>query len=114
MKHTGRHTGAFILLFLTEGDSYGRELLRKCEKELPFNPIDDAIIYRTLNKLESEGAVESYLDTSNQNKPIRKYKITKFGEARLNHFYEDIKEKMENLIFFIDKYNIWKEESSHD
>ena len=35
MKHTGRHTGAFLLLFLAEGDNYGGQLLQKCEEELP-------------------------------------------------------------------------------
>ncbi|MEH6939170.1 PadR family transcriptional regulator, partial [Bacillus sp. JJ664] len=45
MKHTGRHTGAFLLLFLTEGDSYGGKLWQKCEEELPVNPIDSSILY---------------------------------------------------------------------
>lgn len=52
MKHTGRHTGAFLLLFLAEGDSYGGKLLQRCEEELPINPIDSAIIYRTLQKIK--------------------------------------------------------------
>lgn len=113
MKHTGRHTDAFLLLFLTEGDSYGGKLLQKCEEELPINPIDSAIIYRTLKKLEKDGAVESYLGTSDSDKPIRMYKITLVGERRLKDFQTDIAEKMKNLSFFLNKYEEWKG-SNHD
>lgn len=108
MKHTGRHTGAFLLLFLTEGDNYGGKLLQKCEEELPINPIDSAILYRTLKKLEEEGAVESYLNTTTQDKPIRMYKITEVGKGRLEDFQVDIEEKMRNLAFFQEKYTKWK------
>ncbi|GIP51087.1 MULTISPECIES: PadR family transcriptional regulator [Paenibacillus] len=108
MKHTGRHTGAFLLLFLTEGDNYGGKLLQKCEEELPVNPIDSAILYRTLKKLEEEGAVESYLNTTTQDKPIRMYKITTVGKDRLEDFQVDIEEKMRNLAFFQEKYTKWK------
>ncbi|KFM99993.1 PadR family transcriptional regulator [Bacillus clarus] len=113
MKHTGRHTGAFLLLFLAEGDNYGGQLLQKCEEELPVNPIDSAILYRTLKKLEKEGAIESYLDTSDQDKPRKMYKITIAGKTQLADFQMDIEEKMKNLSFFLDKYKDWKE-SNHD
>lgn len=107
-KH-GRHTAAFILLFLTEGNSYGGKLLQKCEEELPINSIDSAIIYRTLKKLEEEGAVESYLDTSNQDKPIKMYKITAAGKIKLENFHIDIDTRIKNLLFFLSKYRKWKE-----
>ncbi|MFF2290594.1 PadR family transcriptional regulator [Peribacillus butanolivorans] len=113
MKHTGRHTSEFLLLFLTEGDNYGGKLLQKCEEELPVNPIDSAIIYRTLKNLEKEGAVESYLDTSDQDKPIKMYRITKVGKRKLEDFQIDIEGKLKNLSFFLNKYKEWKE-SNHD
>lgn len=86
MKHTGRHTSEFLLLFLTERDNYGGKLLQKCEEELPVNPIDSAIIYRTLKNLEKEGAVESYLDTSDQDKLIKMYRITTVGKKKIRRF----------------------------
>ncbi|RDI39149.1 PadR family transcriptional regulator [Falsibacillus pallidus] len=113
MKHTGRHTGAFLLLFLTEGDSYGGQLLQKCEEELPVNPIDSAILYRTLKKLENEGAIESYVDTIHHDKPVKMYRVTEEGKKQLGEFQRDIEEKMRNLSFFLTKYNHWQE-SSHD
>ncbi|QWH16435.1 PadR family transcriptional regulator [Bacillus mycoides] len=113
MKHTGRHTGAFLLLFLAEGDNYGGQLLQKCEEELPVNPIDSAILYRTLKKLENEGAIESYVSTSVPDKPRKMYKITTTGKEQLADFQMDIEEKMKNLSFFLDKYKDLKE-SNHD
>ncbi|TCJ01175.1 PadR family transcriptional regulator [Cytobacillus praedii] len=112
MKHTGRHTGAFLLLFLTEGDNYGGKLLQKCEEELPINPIDSAILYRTLKKLEEEGAVKSYVDTSGRDKPIRMYKITAIGKKKLEEFHIDIEEKMKNLTFFQEKYKERKDQNN--
>lgn len=109
MKHTGRHTGAFLLLFLTEGDNYGGKLLQKCEEELPINPIDSSILYRTLKKLEEEGSVESYLDASERDKPIRMYKITDVGKKRLEEFKIDIEEKIKNLSFFLERYKEWND-----
>ncbi len=108
MRHTGRHTGAFLLLFLTDGDNYGGQLLQKCEEELPINPIDSAILYRTLKKLEQEGAIESYLDTTGQDKPIRMYQITEVGKRKLEDFQIDIEEKIRNLSYFQEKYKEWK------
>ena len=113
MKHTGRHTDAFLLLFLTDGDCYGGKLLQKCEEELPINPIDSAILYRTLKQLEKEGAVESYLDTSEQDKPIKMYKMTSVGKRKLEEFKITLELKLKNLSFFLNKYTIWKE-SNHD
>ncbi|MEK4066597.1 PadR family transcriptional regulator [Peribacillus sp. FSL R5-0717] len=112
MKHTGRHTGAFLLLFLTEGDNYGGKLLKKCEEELPINPIDSAILYRTLKKLEEEGAVESYLDASDRDKPIRMYKITTVGKRKLEDFQIDIEGKIKNLAFFLEKYKEWNAQNN--
>lgn len=113
MKHTGRHTGAFLLMFLTEGDCYGGQLLQKCQDEIPVNPIDSAIIYRTLKKLETEGAVESYFNTSGE-KPTKMYRITETGERTLEDFHEDIESKIKNLSFFLGKYEEWKKGPQHD
>lgn len=104
MKHTGRHTGAFLLLFLAEGPTYGGHLMQRCAEELPYNPIDSAILYRTLKKLEEEGAVESYLPDSAQNKLVKMYRITPLGKERLAAFRTDIEEKQKNLAFFLKRY----------
>jgi DNA-binding PadR family transcriptional regulator len=108
LKHTGKHTGAFLLLFLTEGDNYGGKLLQKCREELPNNPIDSPILYRTLKQLEKEGCIESYLDSTDTDKPIKMYRMTEIGRTKLEAFKTDIQEKMKNLTFFMQKYKDWK------
>lgn len=107
-KH-GRHSAAFLLLFLAEEDNYGGKLLQKCEEELPMNPIDSACIYRTLIKLEKEGAVQSYWNTANQGKPIKMYRITAVGKKKLDDFQIDIETRIKNLSFFLKRYKEWKE-----
>ncbi|MET3318889.1 UNVERIFIED_ORG: hypothetical protein ABIC97_001984 [Peribacillus simplex] len=44
-----KHTGAFLLLFLTEGDNYGGKLLQKCASHQTFQDghILSKIIVRT-------------------------------------------------------------------
>lgn len=101
------------MMFLTEGDCYGGQLLQKCQDEIPVNPIDSAIIYRTLKKLETEGAVESYIGTSGE-KPIKMYRITETGKRTLEDFHEDIESKIKNLSFFLGKYKEWKKGPNHD
>ncbi|WP_128895226.1 PadR family transcriptional regulator [Longirhabdus pacifica] len=113
MKHTGRHTAEFILLFLAQEDSYGGKLLQKCEDELPVNPIDSAILYRTLKKLENENAITSYWMTSEEGKPIKMYKLTEMGKQKLDEFYILTQAKIKNLSFFMDQYSEWKA-SHHD
>lgn len=100
-------------MFLTEGDGYGGQLLQKCREEIPVNPIDSAIIYRTLKKLETEGAVESYFDATGE-KPIKMYRITETGKRTLEDFHEDIESKIKNLSFFLEKYEDWKKGPYHD
>ena len=104
MKHTGRHTGAFLLLFLAKGPTYGGDLLQRCEQELPFNPIDSAILYRTLKKLEVEGSVTSSLTTSPQNKLVKMYQLTSSGREQLKQFNKDIEQKLQNLLYFKKEY----------
>lgn len=53
------------------------------------------------------------MDTSDQDKPRKMYKITTVGKKQLEEFQIDIEEKIKNLSFFLDKYKDWKE-SNHD
>lgn len=59
-----RHTPAFILLFLAQKPAYGALLFKRLDEEMPFNLIDTPALYRALNGLEKEGAIEAYWDTS--------------------------------------------------
>ena len=86
---------------------------RNVKKSFPSIQLIVPFLYRTLKTLEKEGAVESYLDTSNQEKLIKMYKITTVGKRKLEDFQIDIEEKIKNLSFFLNKYKKWRE-SNHD
>lgn len=109
----GRHTSAFILLFLAEEPAYGGMLLKMLDKNLPFNTIDSAILYRKLKNLEKEGAIQAFWDTSTGNKPVKWYKLTDKGETLLAEFYKDILLRQKNLAFFLEQYQKLKEDQ-HD
>jgi len=102
----GRHVAAFILLFLAEKPSYGFELLKDFETNLPINIIDSAAIYRALKKLEENGFVESKWDTSESGAAKKYYSITENGYKELEEFKEDIELRYKNLGFFLDKYEV--------
>jgi len=100
----GRHTPAFILLFLAQKPSYGFELLKELESRLPFNPMDSAAIYRALKVLEADGSVEAEWDTSESGAAKKIYSITKIGVIKLSEFKKDIELRRKNLDFFISEY----------
>ena len=75
---------------------------RNVKKSFPSIQLIVPSLYRTLKTLEKEGAVESYLDTSNQEKLIKMYKITTVGKRKLEDFQIDIEEKIKNLSFFLE------------
>jgi DNA-binding PadR family transcriptional regulator len=100
----GRYTAAFILLFLTKKPSYGFELLKDFQTNLPTNLIDSAAIYRALKSLEKEGFVESHWDTSDSGAAKKYYKITKDGYDELDDFNKDISLRVQNLNYFLDEH----------
>lgn len=105
-NQTYRHTPAFILLFLTRGDLYGAALLETMLKELPSFNADSAVIYRSLQELEKEGAVKSYWETDVSGPARKWYKITDVGFVKLSEYKEDIEKRIKNLKFFLDMYNL--------
>ena len=105
----GGHTPAFVLLFLAETPTYGGELLKRFEKELPHNVIDSPSLYRTLNKLEEQGAVKSTWQKQTELRQIKLYELTEFGYNQLALFNEDIQARYENLTLFLKQYEKLKE-----
>ena len=75
-----------------------------CEEKLYANPIDSAILYRTLNILEKDGSINAYWDTEEKGKPKKWYKLTKLGREHLDEFYENILSRQRNFNYFIDEY----------
>jgi DNA-binding PadR family transcriptional regulator len=103
-----RHTPAFILLFLAHENLYGSALLKSMEKEMPCYHTDSAIIYRSLQELEKEGAVESYWETDTQGPARKWYKITETGLKKLAELKADIELRKKNFDYFLAAYKLIK------
>ena len=103
-KH-GRHGPAFVLIQLKSGPMYGLAILEKMKAEMPFCPFDTAAIYRALQQLEQQGAVEFDWDTSEPGPARKWYRITEQGEQLLEEFRSDIEKRLKNLTYFMDKLN---------
>lgn len=107
-KH-GRHLPAFILLFLAQEPAYGAVLLSKFQELLCNVNIDSAAIYRGLQDLEKENAVEFYWDTTEPGPAKKWYKITDKGLFLLEEFKVDIEMRKRNFEFFLQKFTELKE-----
>jgi DNA-binding PadR family transcriptional regulator len=103
-RKQSRHTPAFILLFLSEGPSHGAGLLARMEAEMPHCHSDSAGLYRSLQSLEKEGALETVWEEQASGTPRKIYKITRKGRATLRVLAEDIRGREENLRFFLQRF----------
>lgn len=112
-KKHGRHTPAFLLLFLADSPYYGASLLTKLQTELPYCFSDSSIVYRSLLEMEKNGLVETSWETQETGQPRKWYSITPKGRLALAEFAKDIHQRHENFEFFLAHYrkNIVSSES---
>lgn len=98
------HLPAFLLLFLSESADYGAGLMAKLRSELPFFLTDSSSVYRSLQELEEKGQAEAQWKISEDGVPRKWYSITPAGYRELEVFYEDIRKRQANLLFFLQRY----------
>lgn len=97
----GRHAPAFVLLALSPGPSYGLAILAFLERSLAGRRFDAASVYRTLQSLERDGAVEVRWERGEG--PRRKwYRLTSKGWALLDGYEADVRRRMEDFAFFLE------------
>ncbi|MGD6729893.1 MAG: PadR family transcriptional regulator [Pleomorphochaeta sp.] len=109
----GRHSQAFILISLTDGPSYGLDLKNRIANLTGNSEIDLSFLYRTLNKLERDGYLTSYLDDTSQGPARKYYKLTKSGYTLLDEFEVDIRDRVKNLQSFLTKYEELKQDEDN-
>lgn len=110
-KKHGRHTPAFLLLFLAQAPSYGALLLKKFQAELPYCLSDSASVYRSLQELEKNGLVETGWETRESGQPRKWYTITSKGMLALREQALDIRKRHANFEYFLSQYgNIIQDE----
>ena len=102
-KH-GRHTPAFLLLFLADTPAYGALLLTRMQTELPYCSSDSAIVYRSLQEMEKDGLVEASWETPETGQPRKWYVITAKGMLALKEFELGIRKRHTNFEYFLSHY----------
>lgn len=100
----GRHTPAFLLLFLIDGPAYGASLLTRLQTELPYCMADSAIVYRSLQEMEKNGLVVTSWETRETGQPRKWYTIMPKGLLELEEYSEDIHRRHANFEFFQSHY----------
>jgi PadR family transcriptional regulator PadR len=94
-----------LLFFLSQGDSYGYELMAKLDDfGFPKANPDPAMVYRTLRYLEKEGFVTSKWDTKGTGPAKRNYALTEKGVGLLHLWAESIATRKQVLEKFIKQY----------
>lgn len=104
VKKHGRHTSAFLLLFLSEEPCYGALLLSKMQTELPHCFSDSADVYRCLQEMDNAGLVTTTWETEKSGQPRKWYSITDAGKRFLKEQNDDIRMRLENFNVFIERY----------
>lgn len=108
-KYSPRHSPAFILLFLAGGPNYGGAILKMMEEEIPYFLGDSSMVYRMLQELEEEGAVEIEWKIPDTGRPIKYYHLTTIGWEQLLESEDDIRRRIDNHLFFLNKLEKEKE-----
>ena len=94
-----------LLFFLSQGDSYGYELMAKLNNfGFPKAKPDPAMVYRTLRYLEKEGFVTSKWDTKGTGPAKRNYGLTQKGIGLLHLWAESIAIRKQVLEKFLKQY----------
>lgn len=94
-----------VTLFLLKrsGGSYGYELLRMLsESALTNASIDGAALYRTLQRLQGNGFVESEWEAAQCGPPRHKYRLTAAGEGHLREWIAVMEQLSSSMATFVE------------
>ncbi|RCX18917.1 DNA-binding PadR family transcriptional regulator [Anaerobacterium chartisolvens] len=105
-----RHLTAFILLVLAQKEMHGGAIHSTLCETLPNFNTDTGAVYRCLQELESDKAVESVWNTSEPGPAKKIYNITPLGWEELDKWEEDIRHRLGNLQYFLTTYKNLKKD----
>lgn len=93
------------MLLLKQRTSHGYELMARLEEYgFSADSVDPGAVYRTLRRLEAEGAVESEWETSEAGPAKRQYKITEDGKELLDAWAKALRRTKEHIDKFLNDY----------
>lgn len=73
------------------------------EEEIPCFLGDSSMVYRMLQELEEEGAVESKWEVTDNGRPVKYYSLTNKGWSQLLDSEDDIRKRIDNHLFFLEE-----------
>ncbi len=95
---------AHLLLLLAEQPRHGYELAESLRMS-EFEGITTSTVYRELAKLEEDGLVQSFWQSSQARGPARHmYELTECGRADLVGCADDVRRLMTHLDDFLDRF----------
>ncbi len=95
---------AHLLLLLAEQPRHGYELAESLRMS-EFEGITTSTVYRELSKLEEDGLVQSFWQSSQARGPARHmYELTEAGRADLAGCADDVRRLMSHLDEFLDRF----------
>ncbi len=95
---------AHVLLLLAEQPRHGYELAESLRMS-EFEGITTSTVYRELAKLEEDGLVQSFWQSSQARGPARHmYELTESGRADLAGCADDVRRLMSHLDEFLDRF----------
>ena len=95
---------AHVLLLLAERPRHGYELAESLRMS-EFEGITTSTVYRELAKLEEDGLVQSFWQSSQARGPARHmYELTPSGRADLVGCADDVRRLMSHLDEFLDRF----------
>ncbi len=95
---------AHLLLLLAEQPRHGYELAESLRMS-EFEGITTSTVYRELAKLEDDGLVRSFWQSSQARGPARRmYELTECGRADLVGCADDVRRLMSHLDEFLDRF----------
>ena len=91
---------ALLVTLLVELNLYGHRIMNLLAR-LGFDAINPGTLYRTLRRLEHNGALESHWETTGGGPARRVYSLTQAGEAYLDWYIEALKQhqRVMNTVF---------------
>lgn len=97
---------AHLLLLLAERPRHGYELAESLRVS-EFDGVTTSTVYRELARLEEDGLVLSFWQSSQARGPARHmYELTDLGRAHLAACVEDIRDLMEHLAGFLTRCEV--------
>lgn len=103
-----RHLPAFILLALAERPVHGSAIHNVLMERMGLHRPDTGAIYRTLQQLETDGAVVSEWDTSGSGPARKVYRLTPAGWEQLEQWRQEIEMRLAQLQKFLELYRAVK------